>query len=137
MGTRRNDESFRDGRKQAHGHSSDWQKSLESHILGAFGELAYAKCKGVTWAATVGTFKAPDVDGDQVRTTPYFSGHLLLHKEDSETEPYILVICRAPTFIISGWLWGYEAKKDCWWNDKIDRPCYWVPQSALSGFPIA
>jgi hypothetical protein len=43
-----------------------------------------------------------------------------------------LVTGLAPVFILRGWIWGREGKRDEWWTDPAcGRPAFFVPQNAL------
>lgn len=106
-----------------------------AHVVGALGELAYAKWRKVYWPATVGR---PDYDGDvgdaEVRSTERVNGRLLLKTADPEDRAYILVVVQNCQCIIHGWLWGHEAKKPDYWDATMPSPCFAVPQRDLHPF---
>jgi hypothetical protein len=107
----------------------DWKTDFE----GAAAEMAYAKYRNVYYDPTVNTFKAPDVAGDQVRSTTYKMGRLIVRGKDVNEERYILVVCSAPTYRMAGWIWTSEAKKSEWFRpeDETGPSAWWVPQDAL------
>jgi hypothetical protein len=44
-----------------------------------------------------------------------------------------LVTGTGPEFLVHGWIYGRDAKKEEWYGDRGGRnaPCFWVPKSAL------
>jgi hypothetical protein len=110
----------------------------EVDIWGCFGEMAVAKYFNLYWAGNVGDKKAIDVGGKfQVRTARRSSDCLLLHPDDDDSLPFVLVIIEALPFAdLRGWILAKDGKIAEFWKEKIvGRPCYFVPQSAL--IPIA
>lgn len=85
-----------------------WHTDIES----ALAEMAVAKGLGIYWDGSVNTFKKPDVGNYQVRHTQVADGKLIIRPKDSTEEIYILVTGTSPTFILQGWIMGFDAKKD-------------------------
>jgi hypothetical protein len=105
-----------------------WENDL--HATGA--ELAVAKALGRYWTDTA----APDSDGDvgagvQVRWTRHPGGHLILHPSDHDMHRYVLVTGLMPRYTIRGWCSGVGGKRGNFWRGGLERPAFFVPQSAL------
>lgn len=108
-------------------------EAWQDHVIGALGEYAVAKAMRAFW--TVGSFRAPDVGRYEVRTTPYQSGALLLHADDRDDAPYVLVTggCSA-IFVVRGWLLGRDVKQPSRWgtrDGKLYQPAYVAEQHEL------
>ena len=117
-------------RPDAHGARCEQGWSL--HIEGACGEMAVAKWCGKYWNGAIGEMKADDVGKLQVRTRSNHTFDLIVHRDDPDKRAFVLVTGLAPNFILRGWIWGHEAKRDEWWKDPAGgRPAFFVPQSAL------
>lgn len=129
-GAMRQVENIKLGRKAAFGagHDNDWQLNIE----GVLGEMALAKYLNRYWSGK-GTFRAPDVDQVDVRTTAHPKGHLLIHKEDPDDRRFYLLRGACGSYEVCGWILGRDAKQDRFWGDKFKtgRPAYWVPQTEL------
>ena len=108
--------------------STGWSMEIE----GACGELAVAKFTGRTWLG-VGIMRGDDVPGLQVRTTRHATGRLLVRHDDDDAATFVLVTGRTPVFVIRGWLYGWEAKRDEWWGTPNPNgpALFCVPQAAL------
>ena len=132
IGVRRQIDNLLAGR--VHKYLAPYENGWEFHIHGALGEMAFAKWRNQYWNGNLGNFKAADVGRVQIRTTPYATGHLLLHPDDRDSDPFILVTCHAmPRFRLRGWLWAREGKlKEHWrvWKGN-KRYAFWVPQPML------
>ena len=102
-----------------------------SHIEGAAGELAVAKATNTYWSGALGDYDADDVGKLQIRTTHHTEGCLILHPDDADDRPFILVIGSLPSFRLAGWIMGRDGKAAKWWRDGIARPAYFVPQADL------
>lgn len=120
-------------RPNAHGlpEIDDWNVDL----TGAVGELVVAKYFNRYWRPVV---RDPwnDIRCDigtslQIKTTEHDNGHLIVHKHHPDDCVYILVVGRNLTWRIAGWLMGWEAKQDTWWNTNHRVPAFWVPQKEL------
>jgi hypothetical protein len=104
-----------------HADKSDWAMDID----GALAEQAFAKYRGVYWNCSNGTFKAPDVEKYQTRSTSHRNGHLIVRPNDEGNEVFVLIITKAPKFYIRGWMTTAEAKQDKYWHDDS----WWVPQT--------
>ena len=74
-----------------------------------------------------------DTSIGEVRGTYHFKrGGLIIHEKDRNEWPYILVQQEnLNTYHAIGWCYGYEAKLDEWWNDRLlKKPSYLVPQES-------
>lgn len=117
------------GYKPKHGAKEDtvWQ----IHVEGALGEMAFAKCMGWYWDASINTFKAPDIRNIQVRTRSKHAYELIIRKDD-RNDVFVLVTGIAPCYTIRGWINGADGKQDKWLQTHGGREkAYFVPQSAL------
>lgn len=81
------------------------------HVLGARAELAFARFCDVPWSASNLTFKAPDVGCVQVRGRSLLGYDLIVRSDDSNTQPFVLVVGSNP-FYIMGWTTGALARKE-------------------------
>lgn len=117
------------------------EDSLDIDVQGACAELAVAKALGLPWDGKffddaewlVWRTSGHDVSGLEVRSTRYRSGRLILHRDDSDDLPFVLVrACDNALFEIVGWYWGRDGKKEQWWEDVgRNRPCFYVPNDLL------
>ena len=127
--------SIRDRRdKNLHARVSDWTTDID----GACAEKAVAKWRGVYWDGGVGTFKAADLPGLHVRSTPHRGGHLIVRPNDdySPDALFVLVITAAPLFLLAGWQHCSYAKREQFWRAgrNGEAAAWWVPQAML--FPM-
>ena len=136
----RNLQNIQNGRKHsysAHDLPSRNAASWDNHINGAIGELCVAKALNRKWTGKPAVLYGAknDVEGVEVRTTTYASGSLIVHKEDQDDAPYILVTGYGRAWTLRGWLLGRDAKKEQWYRDanKNERHAYFVPQAYLHG----
>jgi len=106
----------------------DWQ----FHVDGAMGEMALAKYLNRFYAGR-GERGAPDVGDDEVRTTHYSSGHLVLHPRDPPDRRAWLLTGLNGKYMVRGWIMIREGQQQRFWGVKKakDRPAFWVPQEAL------
>lgn len=102
----------------------------KAHIEGAAAEAAVGKALGIFWGGDVNTFKAPDLEGWQVRATDRPGGCLIVRPKDRDGDRFILVIVSIPVFDVVGWIYGREAKRPEWFRDS-GPPAWFVPQGAL------
>lgn len=109
-----------------------WSLDIEA----AAAEMAYAKARNLYWPGLVDDPKAlpGDVGIAEIRQTANPEGHLLLHDDDHDDRPYVLVIGQTPEFRIVGWIWGRDGKQRHWWRADTGRPAYFIPQGALHEF---
>lgn len=105
-----------------------------NNIIGARGEEAVAKWKGVYWGGDIMTYHLPDVAGKyQVRTRTKDYYEMIVHEDDADNDIFILVIDHAPIMNIVGWLLGKECKKKEWIETHGGyRPAFFVPQAVLN-----
>jgi hypothetical protein len=77
-----------------------------------------------------------DEDGDvgpiQVRHTLRPDGCLIVHPDDSDEAPFILVVGQMPHQQIKGGIRGERAKRPEFWRDDVRNPAFFVPQEALT-----
>ena len=108
--------------------------SYETHWTGCLGEMAIAKSLGWYWAGSLGNLGAADVgDRIQVRSTFEPTGRLILHPEDADNQPFILVRLHGiPEIEVCGWVMGIDGKSDRFWTDPAGgRPAFFVPAQSL------
>jgi hypothetical protein len=130
VGVRRNVEALSKNRKGTfEGGKSTW----ESHILGACGEMAFAKAFGLYWEAGVNTFKAGgDVCAVEVRTRAQHDWELIVRDDDPDGRIYFLVTGGPEKFRLHGWIKSEDARRPEWrQNHGGYKPAYFVPHSAL------
>lgn len=135
-GNRRYDESVSRGRKDAHGLNSD-RDGLAIHVLGAAGELAFAKWRGLYWGGHCNSFKGPDLGANiQVRTRSLHRYDLIVRRDDDPDSVFVLVTSESSLeYHLHGWCWGKEAMKDEFLAKHGGREqCWFVPKGALRDF---
>jgi hypothetical protein len=92
---------------------------LINHQRGAAAELAVSKFLGLAWTASVNTYKRfPDIAGDiEVRS---HGGDGLRIKPKDSNNPIFISVTRlgGRRFRIDGWIYGYEAKTDKYYQAK-------------------
>ena len=122
--------NLRDRRRDKHGSVGD--STWATHIEGVCGEIALAKVLGVYWSNHLARFDTDDVGALQVRTRPEAWHELIVHKHDRDDRVFVLLLGRAPTFRVAGWIRGADAKQATWWKDPAGgRPAFFVPQESL------
>lgn len=120
----------------AAGCEIDWNITMMRDIIGAAGELAFAKGTRQFWSGSVGTYKAGDVGETQIRTVDSPNKRLLVRDADTSEDRFVLVRLveksRLPKFRLVGWVWGHEAKARGHREAPNGRPaCYFVPDEDL------
>lgn len=130
IGAQRRIRALANGRVHRHGY--DGADNWSVHIEAAGAEMALAKARDRFWADSA----APDYHGDvgqrtQIRHTLRRNGSLIVHPDDPDDYALILVTGEAPDYLLPGWIWGREAKRDEWWRTDTGRPAFFVPQAAL------
>jgi len=111
----------------------------DADIEGAAAELLVARELGRYWHPALDPDrKVGDVAGVDVRHTRLDGGALILHDEDIDDRPYVLVTGSLPLLTIRGHLHAETGKDRRWWRTDTGRPAYFVPQAALDpGLPEA
>lgn len=127
--------ALHDGRPAYHGFKEEdtWGSDVES----CASELIVARTLGVWWTpwARRPGFVFADVGSRvQVRRRKKEGWNLLMHREDSDDQVYVLVYGAIPNFEIVGWIAGHEGKDERYWGDPYStgRPCFWIPQVDLN-----
>ncbi len=109
-------------------------EQLFMNVIGALGEMAFAKGANLYWPASVNAPKKdPDILPDwQVRCLEHHDYDLMVRPDDPPEQRYVLMTGSGP-FIFRGWIWGYEAQNEEWFYDRGGRnePVWWVPQTQL------
>lgn len=102
------------------------------HVLGAIGEYVVARTLGIFWSGP-GTLRASDVGRHiQVRTRSRHDYELIVHPNDEDDAPFVLVTGQGLDYVVHGWIMGRDGKQREWWNDPArGRPAYFVPHTAL------
>jgi len=131
---------LRQRRRERAGHRNahDSTGGVGDHILGARGELVYAKAAD---RYPSGLFldidQDDDVGGMQVRTRREHWHDLYVWNEDSLDANYALVTGVGPQFVYHGWATGREAKQQKFWREasKVGGfprvSCFVVPREQL------
>jgi len=124
--------STKNGKRPKYGAPVGFQ-GLAIAILGAIGECAVAKWANKYWDGDIGNYDADDVQGLQVRTVDSNSKRLIIHEEDKDEQPYILVYVDPPNVMIKGWKFGNEGKNSKYWKDPSgkNRFAYFVDDADL------
>lgn len=129
---------IREGQGQSAADKPDkWAREIEGNC----GELVFAKLLHLPWVPRVmgadkterQLIKRFDVADLQVRTTHWRNGHLPLLKTDNPDDKFVLVIGESPNFRVVGWIRARDGMKEQYWDEKIDKPAYMVPQDILHG----
>ena len=120
-------------RNSKDGMERDLSRYIGDHVIGAIGECAYAKWKGVYWDKSIRTFKQPDVGDMQIRANGYKAGQLILRPDDKDEDPFALV-CLYDMYkpIVRGWGICGEIKEDKYIrNPNKGIPCWMIPYEEL------
>lgn len=106
---------------------------VENDVRGAAAEYAVHIALRLPWKPLKKTLhdNHRDVSGNEVRSTAWRHGCLLVHDRDCDSAPFILVTGEMPSLRIVGWLYGRECKRPEFWRHDRPRPAYFVPQSEL------
>lgn len=111
-----------------------YENGWSNHIEGALGEFVVAKYLGVFWKPNIGVLDDDDVGPYQVRTNSSRKGEdLAIRPKDKPHRVYISVLSLLPEFIICGWVYGHEGKRDEYIGPgSAGRPpLFWVPRKML------
>lgn len=116
------------------------ESSLRADLMGAEGELAVSKALSLPWDGEwlpIEVWDSWKLDGNdvgslEVRTTDHENGRLILHPNDKDDVPYILVIStHRPQYKLAGWMLARDGKQEKYWRNDVPRPCFMVPQGSL------
>jgi hypothetical protein len=122
VAVKRHDNARRNNRQPRNGAPDDDEAALGLSILGTRCERA---CKAyldpIYWHAFVenGITNLPDLgDFIDAKGVPTDSRRIVLQKDDKEDWAYVLVSAqRHPLYLLKGWAWGNEIKRDEYWRD--------------------
>lgn len=122
------------------GSMPDWQDGteLEHHILGALGEAAWHKWRGIWWPAPINVFNEADAEGFiQIRTTPRRHPFFKVKPKDNPAFMAVFIIGGERTFEIVGCINVGVAQRRYGLSDPggRNRPCYEIPRADL--IPVA
>lgn len=108
-------------------------ESYTDNIIGAQGEFTVSLEYNLSWDGALGDLDARDVGGLlEVRSSTRFNHDLCLHEWDKDDRPYVSVLVDGNRFVMHGWLFGHEGKKDQFWRDGAEGwPAFWVPRRLL------
>lgn len=107
----------------------------QNHINGACGELCVAKWLGVadTWDGL--NFRerfAGDVVGLEIRTQPSPRSLFVYEKDrDERFMVYVVGGDAGPKWALHGYIRAKYAKRDEWWCESLQLPCWSVPPHKL------
>lgn len=119
----------------AHNYGFNGRYPNEPHMAGAAAEQAVALCIGVEWKPSLEPDKQTgDVGKAQVRSTPRVTGSLILHDDDPDEAPFILVTGKRPNLVVRCWCYGREGKLPEYWRTDTGRPAFFVPQRSMRDF---
>lgn len=105
---------------------AEWDRDID----GCIGEIVVARFLNHYWSP--GTWQSPDLRRKiEVRSTRYQDGCLLLHQDDIDDRPYVLVTIDLPRACIRGWAFGREGKLQQYWHQDARSPAFFVPQHVL------
>lgn len=120
------------GNDASKGAAPTWVEQLAREVSGCLGEIAIGRWMDKYPFSLFEERKMGDVGEFEVRTTAYSTGKLLINPTDDPERKYLLVTL--PTYNtarIVGWVWGYEAQQDQYWDTKLRIPTYMVKQEYL------
>lgn len=90
-----------------------WSRDID----GCIGEVVVAKMLNVYWSP--GKLGSSDLDwlGIEVRSSRHDRPHLLLHDDDIDDKPYVLVWLQGNKGYAAGWLLSREGKLKEYWRE--------------------
>lgn len=137
VGVKRNLSSLRRGKQDAHG--CDGIDGWTYHIEGACGEAAFATWRGLPWTASVDAEGQPDfaIEGFpvDVKTRPGKNGYtdLIVREERPDDWRFVLLVGRAPTYRVAGWVTAKQARERGSVMDPGGRKAsLFIPERALN-----
>lgn len=117
----------------SHAYNFKGTDSWGMDIEAAAAEAVVAKYLNLFWSPGGVRANADVGDQVQVRWSPRPNGRLILHNEDKDDQPFVLVTGEVPYFTIVGWIYGRTGKDKRFWNDPgTGRPAYFVGQDYLA-----
>jgi len=113
--------------------ATNGEGSWEIDINGCCAELAVARYLNLFWCGALNNFRARDVGGlVDVRSRSKHHYQLILHPDDPDDVPFVLVWAHPPDFELTGWLLAREGKQQEFWSDPAGgRPAFFVPKERL------
>ncbi len=126
------------GLNHASTYSRTYYRRLQEEIVGACGEMVFAKATGRFWSHSVNTFHhVADVGlRFEVRASDREDGCLIVRDNDDENRWYVGVFGEPPNMMIAGCILGSDAKRAEWVRDPHGhRPAWFVPQHSLQPLP--
>lgn len=132
VGVQRQIESCRPGWKHKHNAPKEMD-SWQTHIEGAMGEMCVAIHLGIYWDK--GERGMPDVGNDEVRTSRYMNGVLILHRSDCPDRRHWLVTGENGVYVVRGWILTRTGQDEKYWGtlrNQKNRPAFLVPQKDLN-----
>jgi hypothetical protein len=122
------------GLNHASTYSRGFRTRMEQEAVGAIGEKAFAKWKGL-YASSINTFHEKADAGTiyEVRSTSTREGKLIVRDNDDDHRAFVLCLVGLDgRVLIRGWAWGWEAKQDKYVFDPHGHRQAWgVPQEDL------
>ena len=121
------------GNDASPGAAPTWVEQVAREISGCLGEIAIARWQDKFPFSLFEERKMGDVGEFEVRTTAYSTGKLLITATDDPSRKYLLVTL--PTFYtanIHGWMYGYDAQDQRYYNTSMRTPVYAVEQKYLN-----
>ena len=104
----------------------------DRHVMGALGEMAFAKWANIFWSGSLGDYHADDVGPYQVRAIYGERHRLIIRPGDKDNKKFILVWDQTPKYFLMGWQWAGNIKRKVFWENPNGRdPAFFVPQTAL------
>ena len=104
-----------------------WGEDIEA----CAGELAVAKLVGAYWIPVARSPTPGDVGSWEVRTTWRPDGSLIVHEGDADEAVFVLATGTSPTFDVTFWAYGREAKRSEFWRENVPRPAFFMPQDEM------
>jgi len=114
------------------GAAPTWVEQVAREISGCLGEIAIARWQDKFPFTLFADRKSGDVGEFEVRTTAYQTGKLLIDPSDNPERKYLLVTLPSHyTANIIGWMYGWEAQDQKFFDPKMRFPCYAIQQEYL------
>ena len=95
-------------------------------------EYAVALWQDVPYDGNLGDIKADDAGDLQVRSSTNPNNRsLIIHDSDNDDKRFVFVHGKEGTYVIAGWIWGREGKRQEFWKTNVRHPAYFVPLKSL------